>query len=145
MVFRFRLQRMLGFISLREKSKKLEVAALLRAIRSAEARHAYLQSVIESLLKESKTRMQESLAWVTYENAKVVSTVQELGGLERELVKSRDELALKQEALNRLVMRRRALESLKQAKHSEWKLVANRNEQKKIDDIFVMNRGKRNE
>lgn len=136
MKFRFRLERMLQFVELREATKRTEIATLRQAIHSGEQRKIGLEGSIRKMLVDSRARLAINASWVPYEVQKIDADSKEILKIERELVKHHETLLIKQEELSRLSMRKKALESLKDKRKLDFSLNQSRREQKLLDESY---------
>lgn len=140
MRFRFRLQRMLQFVELREKAKKLEVASLMHAIQAAEVKKDLMEAVALQILNQSKVKMETTLAWLPYETDKVSHNLRETQRLEKTIHEERERLAIKQEELGRLSLRRKALESLREKRRADFRIEESRKDQRRLDEVYSLSR-----
>ena len=141
MTFRFRLEKVLHFVKLRETVKKMEVAAITQRLRFMKQRQEVLQENIRTMLsRQSETPNGE---WQYFQTNKVAVDVKELGQLEVAVRKEEVALERRRNDLNRLFQRRKALESLKEKKEKEFRMEQTHKQQNQLDEIYQMNRSRR--
>lgn len=140
MRFKFRLEKALGFLKLRETMMKMEVASVLRKLTRAREDWERLQAATRQLLEETPQRLSEGSAWIPYQTSQVALNVESMRKKEKEIALIQVELAEKQEELGRLAMKRKALENLKDNKYHEHRIEERRREQKKMDELFTLSK-----
>jgi len=141
MTFRFRLEKVLHFIRLRETVKKMEVSAIAQRVRFLEDRKVMLSENIRALL--ARQSQSPNSGWEYFQNNKVSLDVKEVTQLERMLEQEKKYLEKKREELNRLYQKKRALEALREKKSKEFKLDQSHRQQAQADEAFQTSRGKR--
>jgi len=141
MTFRFRLEKVLHFIRLRETVKKMEVSAIAQRLRFLEDRKVMLGENIRALL----ARQSESpnSGWEYFQNNKVSVDVKEVTQLERMIEQEKKYLEKKRDELNRLYQKKRALEALREKKNKEFRLEESHRQQAQADEAYQLSRGKR--
>ena len=130
MTFRFRLEKVLHFVRLKETVKKMELASLA-------GRMAFLRRRIEDMqqgMRELLARPHES-QWALYQTEKIAFDAREIRRLEGVL--RNEELAMekKKRELTRLLFRKKALESLREKRYREFRMEENRRQQRRLDDL----------
>ena len=140
MRFRFRLEKMLSILQMKEMTKKLEVAAVKRRIHQIQNKKASLVGTIQGLLRKQKERIEER-EWAFYRNIKIEKDNEELKEIEHKIVKEKKVLDGKMAELTRLSCQKKALESLKQKRRKEHQSGEGLKEQKKIEELFRMAQG----
>src|SRR5690606_27214989 len=126
------LQRSLRLALLRENQEKQQVAAVLLRI-------AYLDKYLNRLESNVRAAIEKSYHDVGSLEAEahrqsVVPTMTEKRRIEGLLVEEKEGLELRQRELVHLARRRRSLESLRERRAAEFRVVKNRDDQKKQDD-----------
>lgn len=137
MTFRFRLEKVLHFVRLKETVKKMELASIAGRIRFLTDRIAEMRGVLRDLL----SRPHDS-AFAVFQTQKIAADAREVSRLESVLRNEETALEKKRRELNRILMRKKGLESLREKRHQEFRMEKNRREQRKLDDLHQI-RGNR--
>ena len=141
MKFRFRLEKILHLTRVKELSKRSEVGAAIRHIQGLQAKRETLMENIRLIFRSSHQMI--NLHWAPYQAAKIPVDVEELKivgeSIERENVK----LSEKREELNRIIMRRKGLESMRNGRLSEYRVTEQRLAQKSLDETHQLLRVER--
>lgn len=135
MRFKFRLERVLDFLVLRETMKKTEVAALVRELQEYKVKIETLEQELRSLLEEGPRRFTENMHWAAFQVARIAADRRDIEALGKKIIATEDELIEKRGELSRLSMRRKAMENLKDKKREEFKLDQSRKDQKAMDEL----------
>lgn len=117
----------------------METAALIQQIQELSQKKVERGNTIRTLLEHSRVHMQLGTQWVPYQTAKLQADCKEIEQLEEQIVLAKNELAGKQEDLARLAMRRKALDTLKDKRRVEHRVLEDRKEQKKLDELYRLN------
>lgn len=141
MNFRFRLEKVLHFVKLRETVKKMEVSAITQRIRFLEGRRQTLQENIRALLARQGEAPNGEFQY--FQTSKVTLDVKDLSQLDVVIRQEQVALERRKNDLARLFQRRRALESLKDKKEREFRTEQGHKQQAQLDEIFSLSRGKR--
>jgi len=131
MKFRFSLQKALDWTEVEESALRMEIARLLKEAERLTARRAELESNLERLLGG-----QLSLEWAPYRAQKVPSDAREMRELEGKIRERRNEIEFKKVDLNRVLMKRKGLESLRGKRLGDFRMQETRREQKRLDDNY---------
>lgn len=142
MRFRFRLERMLSFIRIKETMKKLEVSTLTQKVVALESQKDSLRKNINELLEKQKERLQFGTEWLEFLSRKIEQDTRETIRLERVIRNEKEELDNKRYELGVIAMRRKGLESLKEKRFSDFKLEDRRRSQKRLDQNYQLLKGK---
>lgn len=134
MTFKFRLDRVLHFIRLKETVKKMEVATIIQRVNFLKRRKDGLEAGMRDLL--SKHHEQLSSEWTYYHTSKITLDAKEISKLEDLMVKENAALEKSKGELGRLLMRKKSLETLKEKRHQEFKMQESRRQQHRLDDIY---------
>ncbi len=140
MRFQFRLEKVLHFVRLKETMKKMEVAAVAQRVNFLQKRIGELGDSIRSILLEQQLKLSQGFDWIHYQSEKISLDAKETAKLEKMLVEENLLLEKRRRELNRIILRKKALESLKQRKLSEFKVHESRRNQKELDEIYQLTR-----
>jgi flagellar export protein FliJ len=137
MKFRFRLQRALDFAHMRERKKQNQLNASLQR-----------EKILFHYLDETRNKLRESLTRMNQlagtPLAAVLAQAVETGNedarrLEQTIQEEKQAQAkLKQDVL-KLVMRRKALETLKEKRHADFRIEQRVHDQKLLDEVSTIN------
>lgn len=136
MRFKFRLARVLNYLSLKETVKKMEVAAVVREIALAERRVQELEVDLRQLLEEGPKRFAEGMQWASFQVNRIAADRRDIEALAKNLRLLHEALEEKRGELARLAMRRQAMENLRDKRKAEFKLDQSRRDQKQMDELF---------
>jgi flagellar export protein FliJ len=136
MRFRFRLARILAFVELREREKKMQVATQAHKVEALAEKKRKLAAQVLAVLAEPLT----TIDWLRLRNEKVDLDRQELKRVSAEWVQENEMLDNLHYDLGKIAMRRKAIETLRERKEQEFKLVDNRREQTKLDEAYRMSK-----
>lgn len=142
MKFRFKLERMLSFVKIRETMKKLEVSTLIQKVCLLEKRKDSLREGINQLLEKQKERLQYGTEWLAFLSQKIEQDNKETLKLERLIRKEKEDLENKRYELGVISMRRKGLESLKEKRFSDFKIDERRKSQKRLDQNYELLKGR---
>ena len=142
MKFRFKLERMLSFVKIRETMKKLEVSALIQKVSLLEKRKDSLREGINQLLEKQKERLQYGTEWLAFLSQKIEQDNKETLKLERLIRKEKEDLENKRYELGVISMRRKGLESLKEKRFADFKIDERRKSQKRLDQNYELLKGR---
>lgn len=142
MKFRFRLERMLSFVRIKETMKKLEVSALTQKINVLELKKDGLRTNVNLLLNKQKERLQFGTEWLSFLSQKIEQDTRETLRIERMIRKEKEDLENKRYELGAIAMRRKGLESLKEKRFMDFKLDERRKSQKRLDQNYQLLKGK---
>jgi flagellar export protein FliJ len=142
MRFRFRLERMLRFLELREAVKKTETAALVQRLKELEARRETRQRTIQEVLGNYQRQLESGNQWVPYQVGKIQADSRELIRLEEDIHQTKLDVTRTKDELARIAMRRKALANLKEKRYAEFRLSESRLEQKRLDEMYRLVKGK---
>lgn len=92
MKFRFRLERMLSFVRIKETMKKLEVSALTQKINVLELKKDGLRTNVNLLLNKQKERLQFGTEWLSFLSQKIEQDTRETLRIERMIRKEKEDL-----------------------------------------------------
>lgn len=136
MKFRFRLERVLHIIRLRETVKKMEVSAQMKRVEAMLRRCEKLRSEMQLLL----SRVPAEMEFAPYAMAQVQTNAEEVVKLQQLIDEENEILAKRKAELSRLFMKRKAAESLREKRLKEFQTDENRGEQKRLDEIAARRR-----
>lgn len=142
MRFRFRLERMLSFIRIKETMKKLEVSTLTQKVVALELQKESLRKNINELFEKQKERLQFGTEWLDFLSRKIEQDTRESLRLERVIRTEKEELDNKRYELGVISMRRKGLESLKEKRFADFRLEDRRRSQKRLDQNYQLLKGK---
>ncbi len=142
MKFRFRLERLLSFIRIKETMKKLEVSALVQKVNILEFRKDQLAQNVKKLLQNQNERLQSGTEWLSFLSQKIEQDSKETLRVERVIRKEKEDLENKRYELGRISMRRKGVESLKEKRFADFKLDEGRKSQKRLDQSYQLLKGK---
>jgi flagellar biosynthesis chaperone FliJ len=142
MKFRFKLERMLSFVRIKETMKKLEVSALVQKVTALELRKDRLRTNVNELLEKQKEKLSFGTEWLQFLNQKIELDSKESLKLERMIRKEKEDLENRRYELGVISMRRKGLESLKEKRMFEFKMVERRKAQKRLDQNYQLLKGK---
>lgn len=140
MVFRFRLARVLNFLELKEREKKMEVASLVRKKESLAQRRNEMELQIVGLLTKSQEEKDFSGSWSTFRAQKISLNRSEMTSLDRQIESTQVLLDDKRWELSRMSMRKKAVEELREKKKREFEVEESRKDQKRLDEGFRMSK-----
>src|SRR5947209_373391 len=106
--FRFRLEKILHFIRLKETMKKMEIVSIQRRVEFLQRRREALEASSRQLLGE--------LALSLYHTTKIAIDARESYNLIDQIKELNGHLERKKRDLSRLIFRRKGLESLREKK-----------------------------
>ncbi len=142
MKFRFRLEKMLSFVRIKETMKKLEISVIAQKVNALEFKKDNLRRNINELLDKQKERLQYGTEWLTFLSQKIEQDTQETLKVERVIRKEKESLENKRYELGVVSMRRKGLESLKEKRLSDFKLDEQRKFQKRLDQNYQLLKGR---
>lgn len=134
MKFQFPLQKALDWTEVEENAKRLEIARLLKDRERLNARRTELEGNLRTLL--GSTHGLIALEWAPYLASKVPADAKEIREVDEKLKAKDTEIGTKKTELNRLLLKRKGLESLKGKRHRDFRMGESRREQKRLDDNY---------
>ncbi len=134
MKFQFRLEKLLRFARMRETMKRMEIASCLSRIRFIKNRLETIESELRELV--SKSTGEWAMGWAYFQSQKVKLHADERVKLLALNVKEEAELTKRKRELERLLYRKKALESLREKQLKEFKALKNRKEQSEMEELF---------
>jgi len=134
--FQFKLERLLGFIRLKETMKKMEIASVNKKIAFLEHRISLSHSSLRKILE--KCYEGNSQDYEYYHTNQVALDAGQLKKLNEAVVVCKREKEDKVQELNRLMMRRKGLESLREKRWQEHRKVVSKKAQKDLDEAFQL-------
>jgi len=141
MNFKFRLEKILHFVKLRETVKKMEVSAITQRLRYLDSRRTSLEENIRAMLSRQGEAPNGEFQY--FQTNKVSLDVKDLAQLEVVIRQENVQLERRKGDLARLFQRRRALESLREKKEKEFRTEQGHKAQAQMDEAFQLSRGKR--
>ena len=132
MAFKFRLEKILHLIQVKETAKRNEIFSIIRSIVDMEGKKAGLNENIRLLLERNSDGV--SLEWAPYASIKIPHDVQEIRILETKIANEKNSLEQRKIELKQVVMRRKGLESLRGKRLREFTLERDRTLQKRMDE-----------
>lgn len=133
MAFTFSLQKALEWTLIEESAKRSEIAGLNKKIEALKAELARSNTGLRALLEDEGKRF--SSDWAPFVAARVPSLAEAIRGFEADLRERERVAAEKRIELNRILMKRKGLESLKGKRLREYRLKESRREQKRLDEV----------
>jgi flagellar biosynthesis chaperone FliJ len=130
--FHYTLQKALEWTEVEESATKLAISRLMAEAEILKARRVSLERNLEELLGGQDKNL--ALEWAPYVAQKVPADAAELRNLDGKIGAKQAEIGTKKAELNRLLLRRKGLESLKDKRRREFRLIEGRREQKRADD-----------
>lgn len=134
MKFRFSLQKALDWTEVEENAKRLEIARLMAEEEEWKVRCRALDENLATLLGTENKRF--SAEWAPYAAAKVPADQAERALLERKIIEKEREITAKKSELNRLLLKRKGLDSLRDKRHRDHRVGEARRDQKRLDDNY---------
>ncbi len=134
MRFRFTLQKALDWTEVEESSLRMEIARLLKEAELLAARKSELEANLERLL--GGDGLQLSLEWAPYRAQKIPADAREMRELEGKIREKQAAIGLKKAELNRILMKRKGLESLRGKRLKDFRMIETRRDQKRLDDNY---------
>lgn len=139
-MFKFRLKRVLDFISKEEIAKKMELA---RALQKAEETRQRIQSAegeIRGLLTDPT---KQSVVWLQYAGERSEFQLDEIKRHEENLTLQLVEVGKRKQTLAQTSAKRRGLEMLRDKREKDYRLDQRRKEQIRQDDVYqILKAGK---
>jgi flagellar export protein FliJ len=136
--FRFRLERALKFVELKETVHKLEVASLTRNVGSLEKKKSQLeQSILNSLAKQSDP---SAVAWMEFHMKRVVLDREEIRKTEKKIEEANEQLGFAKRTLIQITKKKKALEALREKRRQEFTVEESRRLQKTIDELYRLSK-----
>ncbi len=134
MKFRFPLQKALDWTEVEESSVRIEISRLMKDAERLTARCRELEANIQALLGAHGKTL--SLEWAPYVSAKIPSDAKEIQDVGGRLKVKEAEIGVKKTELNRLLLKRKGLESLKDKRRKDYRMLEGRKDQKRLDDNY---------
>jgi hypothetical protein len=138
--FRFSLQKALQWTEVEESAKRLEIARLLTEAEKLKLRRDGLGQNLRTLLENESIRF--SSQWAPYAAVKVPADQAELKAIELRLREKESEIQTTKAALNRILLKRKGLESLREKRHRDHRVSEGRRDQKRLDDNYQILRAR---
>ncbi len=136
MAFKFRLENVFKLIRLKETFKKNEILLNVKDINKFKKMRDALSSNINLLLND-KIKYCDN-RWAPFYEGKIVVDVKELKETENRLKDSESSLEQKKEEFLNIFHQRKALESLKDKRKYDYRLLEERKEQKISDELYQL-------
>lgn len=134
MRFEFSLQKALEWIAIEEDRKRLEIARLVKRVEELERRRQQALANLAGILEDPVKRL--DVGWAPFAADRVPHEAAEADAAERAITEVRGEIARKNGELNRILMRRKGLESLREKRYREHRMREARRDQKRLDEQF---------
>lgn len=144
MKFNFRLEKVLNFIRIRETLKKMEVATETQKLRFIQGQHDSLIQSMRNTLSMQTEKLSVGTEWLSYQTQKIAWDSKESVRLEKLMREQEELLENKKYELNRIILRRKGIESVKEKRYAEYKFEQNRKAQKTLDENFQLLKGRKN-
>jgi len=139
MKFNFRLEKILHFVRIKESAKRMELATVQQRIGFLKRRRTELELNIQQLLH---MHAGVKCDWVVYQTNKITLDTREVERFGKLIAEEQILLDKKKSELSRLLMRKKALETLREKQWSEHRVREARREQTRIDEAFRLAKGK---
>jgi flagellar biosynthesis chaperone FliJ len=140
-VFVFRLKKMLEFVLLREKQKKIEVAAIQQRMVLLKQHKNFLEETNQQILEVMPQRLKEGMQWVLYQNSKLDFNRKKVKEVIEQISVEEERLYYFKEELKKLSYKRKALESLKEKRFKEYTEQKNKKDQKILEEVWQQMKG----
>jgi hypothetical protein len=134
--FRFSLQKALEWTESEESALKLEIARLLKQAEGFRSRLGDLDSNLSALLGNVERTL--ALEWAPYVAAKIPLDARERREVETRLQAKQAEIGMKKAELNRCLLKRKGLESLRGKRLKDFRMGEARRDQKRLDDNYQL-------
>lgn len=128
------MQKALDWTEVEENAQRLEIARLIKEVERLGARKAELEANLVALLGGAGNGL--SLEWAPYRALKVPSDAREIRDIDGKMRLTESEIGLKKAELNRILMKRKGLESLRDKRLKDFRMNEARREQKRLDDNY---------
>ena len=138
MNFHFRMDRVLHFVALKEDMKKMEVAALIRKLSDLMRIKARTLEGIRKLLEANNQAL--SVDEIQYNSERIDADTAGISDLENRINETRELLDGKRLELSRVSQKKRALESLKDKRHHNYRIEEARRVQRETDENYRLQR-----
>jgi flagellar export protein FliJ len=130
MTFRFRLEKLLHFVRLKETVKKMEIVSIRKQMDFLRRQKEGLEQTARGLLAGT--------ALTYYQTTKIALDVKLAVSLQGQIEEANQHLEKKKAELNRLMMRKKGLESLREKKKHEFRTLAGRRQQRRLEDLHAL-------
>ena len=134
MKFLFPLQKALDWTEVEESALRLEIGRLLKEAEQLNERRRVLEANFEGLLGDETRKV--AVEWAPYLAGKIPADARELRELENRIQSKAAEIGVKKTELNRLLLKRKGLESLKGKRFRDFRMAEGRRDQKRLDDNY---------
>ena len=139
-MFKFRLKRVLDFISKDELAKKMELAMALKKEAEIQSRISGAEGEIRELLAAAD---KISVSWLQYAGERSEFQLDQIKRYEMKLAVQKEETGIKRQVLSVTSAKRRGLELLRDKRHQEYRLRERRKEQIQQDEVYqILKAGK---
>ena len=125
---------------MREVNKKNEVAIAAKLLNELNSERVKAEKTMSQLLSDSTARMEKGAEWFPYQISQIGFEKQRFLRLDKDIVSAQDLLERRHYELNRIIMRRKALESLREKREKDFRLQQSRKDQKEIDEMFQLSK-----
>ncbi len=132
MAFKFKLEKVLHHVRIRETMKRMEVSSLVQRVAFLERRKDELARGVREVLEQSHRVI--TPAWAVFQNNKISLDAAEVSRLEKLLIEEQRMLEKRKGELNRILMRKRGLDTLRDKRLAEHRTEESRHEQKQADE-----------
>jgi flagellar biosynthesis chaperone FliJ len=129
---------MLEFTVMKETQKKREIADVARQLDDLKRKKEETQLALIDNLESTKKKLGESTEWIPYQVGQVNFDLGKIKAWEQEIENTLMQIEELKVELIKIVKRKRALESLKEKRHTEFRVQTSRQEQKELDEIHQM-------
>ena len=140
MKFHFRLKRVLKFVELKEREKKMEVAAALRELEEVKTQIKRVEQDTSDLLAQSNTLDAHDIICLKFRDEKIHlnrKKIFDFKKIETEKTKAFED---KKQEMSRLSMRKKALETHREKKRQEFSVEESRRNQTRLDEAYRMSK-----
>ncbi|NBX92166.1 MAG: hypothetical protein EB078_02760 [Proteobacteria bacterium] len=138
MRFKFRLEKIANYFTQKEFAKKIELAKVLRDLAQSKSLKESIERENLGLLKNQSQKSQVGVEWLKLFMDRIDHNIISLEKLKVVIGEQQTVVDLKRKELNILSAKKKALETMRDKKMAEFKVIANRNAQKKLDESFEL-------
>jgi len=138
MRFKFRLEKIANYFTQKEFAKKNELAKVLRDLAQSKSLKESIERENLGLLKNQSQKSQVGVEWLKLFMDRIDHNIISLEKLKVVIGEQQTVVDLKRKELNILSAKKKALETMRDKKMAEFKVIANRNAQKKLDESFEL-------
>jgi len=136
MRFKFRLEKVANYFIQREFAKKLELAKATHELVTVQQEAKNLEKENISLLNQRSEKAALGFEWLKLLMDRIDNNIGSLEDLEKKSIELKEVVELKRKELNAVTARKKALESMKEKKRQDFKVVENRKLQRRLDDTY---------